>query len=1149
MNLSEQDKINLNAVPLVDVMTAWGYTPAAASKAGTWAKYVCPWHDDHSPSLIIDMVPRGTNLDCGFICMGCKQSGYGAIQLAARLMHKHAGELHGKAYTEVVTELAQRCGVELEGGSATNENERIRDYEWADFRAENPQWADWKGEEALWEPGAWTLEAIRALGFRITLAQRRAKREDLEQFGDAAEVRVGDLLTQYDPDTGEALYRCSLGRDFYRNPFKAEARTVAEWGRELERQFSVFPVSRFIYGCEAKQGGVFPRRLASEQAYPIFVFNYPWGVKKYEPRSRSNRWTWWNKSEDADLEHRYYCDSALCDWLEGAMPQADERHPFVVTEKDKDGNPVKIRFERLVLCSGPRDAMQVWAHTAAHVVWLHSERAGFDMKGGAARPNRWLRSLLTRLRDVTVEGGLYVCYDEDETGLQSSQAIALADPQIHWLRLPKELGQIGPMGPMSPMGKRLKDVTDFVAHFTQVEALMPADLQHDDPCDWFDNAMKAAPTCQFWLWQSERKEKDGSGRPRYKIDPRNAPVFLRARGMVRRVMKQGRSVLSRFFLLGNDHTFTECFPGERGNNRLLWKAREMMSEWLASNTRHNDKKGSLAAAIRDAKLEQSTLEYIEEVDFDDHSFGEDFDHFFFADCAVRVDAKSVTPVAYSNMKWWTNAEAIMPGRFSVVQQPWRIIINPLYAEELQKHADTLAELHTTEERAQENMRWDSWVSLWKYRLIMDKPLDEMPLHFRFLYNTCRIFWEKEAMGVELTASERQMQDMYFIAAAHAIGSALVRHRSSARQQCIHITDNGTRREELASGGTGKTAILDLLSLLRPVLRIDGKSLEGGNITLTQELAKVIPGLHSIVAIDELPAGFSPKTLYNLTLSLTARGLYRESMVLEGDDLPKFVFASNEQMDLSSDSTSRRLYQLLVGDYYHPRSIDGSRLAHTPADDFKAAYKVKEVARNLPASLQNEARNMLIACVQFFFQQPDETIRPPKDDRAMLRQALAASTDKKFTKWAAEYIGDKKHRGIPIAKRELAISLLDYCGIVVGEKTVKSAFRRLDEQLPEYIRMSPYVMNPEIVLTSQSDIKEKVRHCKAWQYPRTDDGYGIPIDKKGNRPSRELKDTRCYYFYPRNRVPKKPYDPKHYLEHLGDPDYVQPAPDKDPDSEV
>jgi len=420
----------------------------------------------------------------------------------------------------------------------------------------------------------------------------------------------------------------------------------------------------------------------------------------------------------------------------------------------------------------------------------------------------------------------------------------------------------------------------------------------------------------------------------------------------------------------------------------------------------------------------------------------------------------------------------------------------------------------------------------------------MPLHFRFLYNTCRIFWEKEQTQ-ELTKTERQMQDMYFIAMLHAIGSALVRHRSANRQQFIHITDNGTRREDLASGGTGKTAILELFALVRRTLGIDGKALEGGNIVMEQELGKVIPGLHNVVCIDELPQGFNPKKMYNYPLSVTSRGLYKGSVKLTGDDLPKFVLASNEQIDLSSDSTNRRAYQILVGDWYHPRSMDGSRPAHTPADDFRSEG-VKEVAHNLPPLVLNDARNLLLQCCQLFLQYPDETFTPPRDSRALLRQALAASKDEQFTRWIAGYLADKRHLGIPIAKTELAISLLDYCGIQVGEKTIKSAHRRIRDNLGDYLRTSVFVKNPPVVLQTRTDKQNGFRRCPAWQHPMNPDGT-IQTDEQGNRLPRVLDKSHqreVIYFYPKARIPFNPFDPAH----IGDKDYVQPAPEQDPETE-
>lgn len=1153
--MTEKNINILNSLPLVDVMRGWGYVPKRYAQDSSAAWFLCPWHDDHHESLEVRMMPIKDATNLSFKCWACGEQGFGAIQLAARLMGLPAGKVSKEDLPRVLAELATRCAVELEQEEDTkpwSDSFRKKVVGWEEFKGEHPQYDDMMDGEARFEPGEWTEEGLKALGVKVELATRKLKKSEYSEYlgsSEKSEIKVGDLLTQFDPDTGEALYRCSMGKDFYRGQQKAEVRTIKDWGEKVESAFGIQPCGRFMLRQRPEKGGVVVLDVKATKNYPIFMFQYPWGTKKYEPKDvyGHNKWTWYNVKEDSDLYHQWYADKALADVMtdvlakDGALPDKDDRHPYILIEKDSEGNTLKhpkVKFERVVICSGPRDAIAVYSHSNAHVVWLHSEQAGFDRKGGNVRPNRWLRSLLKRLQQVTMEGGLYICYDEDAVGLAASQAIALNSPNVRWLRLPKELSQI-----MQSDTKALKDVTDFVTRFNEVERLMPADVQHDDPVEWFDNALFDTPTCQFWQWESERKDADGTGRARYKFDLRNTPVFLRARGLVRKVMQSGKVSFSRFFLLGNDNTYLEMFPGEKGANKLVAQARDLMAEWLRAHKEYNDDKGALSRAIYSAKLEQGTMEGIEALDFNEKSYGEDFDYFFFDNTAVCVTKDKIEPVSYSNMKWWTNSEAILQGRFSVLPQLWRVELNPLYATELEKHEDIMQTVKTAEERAQENMRWDAWSSLWKYRLVIDKPIDDMPMHFRFLYNVSRIFWEKEQGGAELTATERQVQDMYLIAMLHAIGSALVRHRSANRQQFLHITDNGTRREDLASGGTGKTAIMELLGLVRHVLKVDGKALEGGNIKLSQELDKVIPGLHNIVCLDELPQGFSPKTLYNYTLSLTSRGMYRESIVLEGDDLPKFVIASNEQIDLSSDSTSRRTYQLLVSDWYHPRSIDGSRPAHTPADDFRKQYGIKEVARNLPAALLNEARNLLLGCVQLFLQLPDETICPPKDSRALLRQALAASKDEQFTRWIASYLTDKRHIGQPIAQRELAISLLDYCGITIGEKTMKAAYKRIRDNLEDYLRTSVYVVDPPVVLLTPTDRENGYRQCAAWQHPKAPDGYSIATDEKGSRMPRELKMAkRVYYFYRKGRVPRHFYNP----EHTGDADWVQGASEEDPE---
>ena len=1173
--MNENNRNILDQIPLADVMAGWGHTMQRQNAKGDVAYYLCPWHDDHNPSLRVEKKARDGATAPMFKCYVCGATGYGAIQLAARLMGKPAGAIPAGAMQEVLTELATRCDVNLEEetdeeGRKWQRNLRMSRVGWTEFRKTELQYADWTGDEPLLERGDWTVEGLKALGLKVEMSTHKATKDDITHYiynsGAAtdripaggpdngtvpAEIKTGDLITDFNPDTGEPLYRCSLGAGFYGNPLKAETKTVSEWGELVERLFHVQPVSRVISRKENQEkGGFYVQIVKATRNYPIFMFQYPFGTKKYEPKNiYGYKWAWKGVDESADVGRQWYADADLEDFLkDGVVPEQDKRHPYVEIE-DKEKKTKQIRFGRIVLCSGPRDAIAVYSHSNAHVVWLNSEMAGVDGKGGTMRPNRWLRALLRKLQGICVEGGLYVLYDEDEAGLKASQAIALSNPAVHWLRLPKELNMVSSFKTRSQKSetkaaKPLKDATDFIQHFAEVERLMPAELQHDDPTEWFGNAMFDTPTCKFWQWESERKEQDGSSRARYKFDLRNTPVFLRARGIVRRVMQSGDESFSRFFLLGNDHTYSELFVGQKGSNKLLPQIRDIMAEWLRAHSEFNDKKGALSRAIYGAKLEQGIMESIETMDFDEKSFGEDFDYFFFKNSAVKVTKDSITLSPYSQMKWWTNQDAILDGDVTITDRLWHVEEAGFYPSELAKHEAILSAAKVEEEIKQENMRWDQWQQLWRYRLVMDRPLEQMPLHFRFLYNTCRIFWEKEQTQ-ELTKTEQQMQDMYFIAMLHAIGSALVRHRSANRQQFIHITDNGTRREDLASGGTGKTAILELFALVRRTLGIDGKALEGGNIVMEQELGKVIPGLHNVVCIDELPQGFNPKKMYNYPLSVTSRGLYKGSVKLTGDDLPKFVLASNEQIDLSSDSTNRRAYQILVGDWYHPRSMDGSRPAHTPADDFRSEG-VKEVAHNLPPQILNDARNLLLQCCQLFLQYPEETFTPPRDSRALLRQALAASKDEQFTRWIAGYLSDKRHLGIPIAKTELAISLLDYCGIQVGEKTIKSAHRRIRDNLGDYLRTSVFVKNPPIVLQTRTDKQNGFRRCPAWQHPMNNDGT-IQTDEQGNRLPRVLDKSHqreVIYFYPKARIPFNAFDPAH----IGDKDYVQPAPEQDPETE-
>ena len=296
--MSDDNLKILNAIPLVEVMRGWGYVPKRETRNGSTASYLCPWHDDHHPSLVVDKQLRDGASDLGFKCFACGQEGYGAIQLAARLMGLPAGKVPAEDLPEVLNELMTRCDVELkpetvEDGKRGYGSLRVNIVGWDEFHEAEKQYADWTGESPVLERGEWTEEHLKALGLKVDLATRKARKSDVTD----EEIKIGDIITEFDEnDTLQPLYRCSFGRDFYRGP-KAETRTIKAWGEEVERVFGVEPLSRFIQRVTPEKGGAVARVVRATKNYPMFIFRYPWGIKKYEPRDTyGNKWTWWHKT-------------------------------------------------------------------------------------------------------------------------------------------------------------------------------------------------------------------------------------------------------------------------------------------------------------------------------------------------------------------------------------------------------------------------------------------------------------------------------------------------------------------------------------------------------------------------------------------------------------------------------------------------------------------------------------------------------------------------------------------------------------------------------------------------------------------------------------------------------------------------------------
>ena len=1154
--MTEEDIKILKNISLVDVMRENGYEPYHLPKKGK-ATYYCPFpeHNDRTPSFKVEQTISGGADSLGWICYGCGRKGYGAISLQAALLGYDHTALTKERMREVLQRLVDDHGIELSGVAPTTPEQRTQ--------AIKPQ-------ECEFDLAPWTEQHLRALGFKVELARRKATKEDIGTV--PAEIQIGDMVTEFDPDSGLPLYRCSLDRNYWRG--RGETKTAIEWGEVLEREFSVFPVATFITGkIDAKQGGKFSYEVHARPSYPIFAFTYDWGVKKYEPKASGRTKWYWDRKEGVatkvygdsvavaalrqitvggkTAEHTTGDGNADRPWWMDVMK--DPRHPLVKLMREENGEKnTYYKMKRLVLCSGPRDAMQMWAATDAHVLWLNSETSGIH----EGVVEEWLQALLCRMQ--TVACNIYVCYDLDATGISSSSSIALENANVHWVRLPREMEQVV-VSKTDDRTKTAKDVTDFVTHFPQIQKLLAPDLRKANPSAALMRMLDNALTMQFWIDKATtKKNRDGESREtnvRYVLSVANLLQFLEAKGIRCYANSQGQRV---FYQLSHNNTYRLLDNGRTGN-QLESVSRTAMLDWLDAHISEADApyKANLVNAVFTGKgLDGRTLSTMPSLPLNDHSYGEDFDYFFFENTAVLVTKEKITAVGYEQMPYLTNEDLIMPGDFTTIPQPWRIIVNPRYEAEKKRHEDISRQCSTPAMRAAENTRWKEWEQLWKYRLIMDKPLEQMPMHFRFLYNQGRIFWEKQSFGETLTATERQMQDMHFINKVHAFGYALTRHRSRAVQRSVHITDYSVTDENKASGRNGKSADIDLLATVRPSsANIAGKSMK--NITIEVMMGNVVPGVHSLVCIDELPDNFKFEDMFNTGTTIVIKTLYKQPVTLRGEDVPKIFIASNKPFDRSGGSVKGRIYPCFTSDYYHAATDDGRWLDFTPTDEFQEEYGVQEVANGLPPHLLNEAQNLMVACAQFYLQHPGEVILPPTETRSLRREIYAMTKDGALTDWLVQYFEDipnNPHIGQPIAPQEMAISLLDSEGESICFDSIEKAKQRIAKSLKPCLNRMGIVMDPDVVLTTASYRRHGGRQARAWLTVL--DAGGKPVEKTvknqyrrevstGERVPRELSQHVFVHYFYRNRpggIPANPYTVgKEYEE-----DYVQAAAKEDPE---
>lgn len=1100
----------LNRLPLDEVMRNNGYHTYV--KVGDkYKKYLCPFHADKDPSFRVDLNPSDKQPYAGFYCYACGDSngskGVGAIMLQLKLLEA-AGKPHD--FPDACKQLAKDFNIILNNGVYYNHffHRSIKVDPIDNIRFNTVE-------------RAFTHEELRALGCRVEEVTRTVR---TEEGWERRSVTGAD---------GNPVYKYSWGRRFYQKNLQEsnfDSRMITE-------RFRLYPLRQETEETDGKPGIAYiskkkiegkdatpsSRAVKATASYPIFSFCYEdekgWWVKKYEPYFKrtpdkdgvmgpSYKFTYWyqNDKPREDLQSYIYGDVDVMRALdhydkEADVEQTDDtRAPLCereinVTVGDTEGIKKKKVFDKLIICSGPRDGMSTYFHSDAHVCWPHSETSEI------------YPAVMAKLFSIAKE--VYVMYDIDQTGIDSMNRLALTYIELKVIYLPEKIKEIIDRRTGNPC----KDAEQYFNNYdpkTDTDGFIGNVEEH------FSCLVDNAKCMRFWdvEWGTQRTENNQrKPRTKYTINFSNLIQFLQAKGLYK---YNDESNISHFVYVKDN--IVEVID----DKDILTLAKRMMKDFLFVNRRYNNN-DLLNAISTQKKIDSHTLDEITEKKLDFISWGKDFDYFFFNNCAVMVSADTIAVQKYKDVPYNVNKEAIIQQNYRKTEPLFEIYLNPDYEKAKEKYKNSLLEKNLTkEERCSIEREFTAYERLWKYKLKFPKPIEKMPAPVQFVWDTCRIHWEKESMGYELTAEEKQRECMHFINKAGSIGYVLSRYRTPSMQQMTTFTDYKVLDEHKSFGGTGKTTFRDFLDMVRKVLHIQGDDFDTSPGKMQLNFSEFVDTVHQLIFIDDLRKDIRGEEFKNITTNIVVRTLYKNKQTLPRQRVPKIFVTMNSNLDLDNPAVYRRCYTSAASDYYHPTNYSGTIKEFTPRIKFG-----KDIINDANEEERASIMNLMLQFCQFYLS-IQEVIRPPIEKEGMQRYLYAAIKEEVFIEWANRFFSDPFHYERPISCDEMVISYLDHRGEEITRQSVKAKKPKFKQFLETYCLNVGIIKNPEIVyapkrLPDDFDRLPEREQEEIMRRGKDDRISGLTREKawvtvfSGERPveprQREQKiGERCYYFF-------------------------------------
>lgn len=1115
--LSEKQIEYLRKLPLVEIMKA--HNIKMCKQTSTNAFYHCPVHKDGDASFCVETRDSGTEAQ-GWHCFGCDVKGKGAITLEALLSGRDAK----KDFLEICRDLARMFNICIEyadkDGNATRTDWLNGFFHRAEVIYDTEKGINKRSEcemtDGITDDSGFafckmpvTDELLKALGCKSAQVQSDEECED------------GVLL--------ESAKKYSWGKNFDK-----------DWQGEnfdpecVERIFSLYNVDAFVTPVNDKGKQYL---VKSTQYYPIAVFEYynedgePYW-KKYEPLLRSDvsdfttgkgagKFTWYYSGAkpkgqrtmlwgDHDFMEAFRTGKCNPDSSQDTYKDTDPTksdHPYVLEEREReDGSTQKDwKFQRLIICSGPKDGMNAYFHSNAHVCWPMSESSVIT---GVT-----IRQLLRIAKEV------FIIYDIDKTGIKFMNELTLNNLEVKPVYLPADMGKY-----TSPISRKpLKDLTEYLCYYPTRPG---RDVNY-----MFEGLLHNAITMKPWREIGARRNT-GGGREniiKYEILPDAIAQYAPARGIYQYQpeLYDQNVQLGRFFMRVKNNIVKII-----DDKDIVLELKNDLKAFLDDNYFYNNQ--DLRNAISTSRrMIPDTMQEIQSKNISFIHWDKDACYFFFRNTAVKVTADGIERVPYSQLPFYVNEKAIINMDFTYNGDEFFDIIydTATMARMARNHEAALAKCTTDEERKIENRRYAEESAKNRYRLKMHRRMNDMPPAFQVIYDSCRIFWRNEAAGLKLSEEEQQMQDMHFINKALATGYILDPFRDPTRIFVVVSTDYNQYASGQPCGRNLKSFIGgQLLPLVRNGYCIAGKEIKTKADKFAENFSNYELTEHSYMYMDDLKSDIDVEMLFNTGSMISKRKLYHDAIQIQGQWVPKIMISTNstQMFDMNAGSVFDRIWLTMHSDYYHAESANGEEPAYSPMIKFGRQIITEATDQEL-----QETMWMLMKFCQIWKREnrdhySEAIVRPPVEKKKSAEQLRSLVADDTFLVWIQDFFSKPSRFGVPISRREMMISYLRYkisseenikpSEVIITEDMIKyQPIRDLQVKIMTYCEHLPYkdriLVNPESLFADDAEWKQnRIVRTKAF-------ASSIKEGKVDFTKPRSMQNERCYYFFRIGHVPE------------------------------